>query len=137
MPTEDALVRHLRELEESLLQTSVRKSARVSKLLAEGFIEFGSSGRTFTKQQIIASLLVESPVRITATEFRIVFLTPDTALATYRAHRHSEPPVHTLRSSIWQLKEGTWQWCFTKEPCALPTVDRRNHALRGVTRAAA
>jgi hypothetical protein len=112
MPTEEALARHLRELEESLLQPSVRKSERVNQLLAEGFIEFGSSGRTYTKEQIISSLRTESSVRITATEFRVVFLSLNTALVTYRAHRHSDPPVHTLRSSIWQSKDGDWQMVF-------------------------
>jgi len=51
MPAEKALALQVRELEESLLQASVRKSDRVAHLLADGFIEFGSSGRIFTKQQ--------------------------------------------------------------------------------------
>jgi hypothetical protein len=112
MPAEEALALYLRELEESLLQASVRKSDRVNQLLAEGFVEFGSSGRTFTKEQIICSLRAESPVSITATQFKVELLSPNTALVTYRAHRHSEPPVHTLRSSIWQLQHGDWQMVF-------------------------
>lgn len=112
MSAEEALALQLRELEESLLETSVRKSERVNQLLAEGFIEFGSSGRVFTKEQIIAALRTESPVKIAATQFRIELLSPNTALITYRAHRHGEPPVDTLRSSIWQLQHGHWQMIF-------------------------
>lgn len=41
----DPLARHLRELEESLLQPDVRKSERLVELLADDFIELGSSGR--------------------------------------------------------------------------------------------
>ena len=80
MPSEQTLVVQLRELEESLFQTSVRQSDRVTELLADGFIEFGSSGRTFTKEQIISSMRAESPVRITATDFNSgVTRRPDTA----------------------------------------------------------
>ncbi|MEH2058780.1 MAG: nuclear transport factor 2 family protein [Nostoc sp.] len=46
-----------REFEERLLQPNVRKSAKdIIDLLADEFIEFGSSGRVFDKQQIIKSL---------------------------------------------------------------------------------
>ena len=112
MPTEDALPVYLRDLEESLLLASVRKSERVAQLLAEDFVEFGSSGRIFTKQKIIASLRAEPPASVTATEFRVVLLAPGTALVTYRAHRHTAPPVYTLRSSLWQLQQGQWQMVF-------------------------
>jgi len=112
MSAEKTLALQLRELEESLLQTSVRKSDRVTQLLADGFIEFGSSGRTFTREQIISSLHAEAAVSITATEFRVELLSPNTALVTYRAHRHSEPPIHTLRRSIWQLQQGYWKMVF-------------------------
>ena len=112
MPAEQTLVLQLRELEESLFQASVRQSDRAAELLADGFIEFGSSGRTFTKEQIIASMRAESPINITATEFKADLLSPNTALVTYRAHHHLEPPVHTLRSSIWQLQHGHWKMVF-------------------------
>ena len=39
---------HLRTLEERLLQPDVRRSAQaVASLLADEFVEFGSSGRVF------------------------------------------------------------------------------------------
>ena len=47
----------LRRLEERLLQPEVRQSAEaVADLLADDFIEFGSSGQVFNKQQIIEGL---------------------------------------------------------------------------------
>ena len=43
-----------RELEERLLQPDVRSSAEeIAKLLADEFIEFGSSGRVFNKHHVI------------------------------------------------------------------------------------
>ena len=47
----------LRRLEEQLLQPETRSSAdQLGKLLADEFIEFGSSGRVFDKAKIIESL---------------------------------------------------------------------------------
>ena len=108
----DTDARRLCELEESLLQAGIRKSDRVDQLLAEGFIEFGSSGRVLSRAQVLSSLRAESPVATTATELEAVLLSPDTALVTYRACRHSEPPLHTLRSSVWQRQGGEWRLVF-------------------------
>jgi hypothetical protein len=109
---ESLIERQLQELELGLLQPSVRKSQQVGELLAEGFVEFGSSGRTFTKEQIIAGLQAEATTNCTATEFNVQLLAPHVALVTYRAHRHTEPPLHTLRSSIWEHRQGRWQMVF-------------------------
>ena len=102
----------LQELELNLLQPSVRKSEQVAELLAEGFTEFSSSGQVFSKAQIIACLQAESPSQVTASQFTVQLLSAEVALVTYHAHRHSEPPVHTLRSSIWEQRKEVWQIIF-------------------------
>jgi hypothetical protein len=113
MNLQSSIERQLQDLELSLLQPSVRKSERVAELLAEGFVEFGSSGRTFTKAQIISSLRAETaPPELSATQFKVQLLAPHVALVTYRVLRRSEPPVHTLRSSIWEQRQGQWQMVF-------------------------
>jgi hypothetical protein len=112
MPSKDLVARQLQELEESLLDPCVRKSERVSQLLAEDFVEFGSSGRVFTREQVVEALRTEPPVRITAAEFAVRSLGPDTALVTYLACRQGEPPVHTRRSSLWRRRSGQWQMVF-------------------------
>lgn len=102
----------LEDLERQLLVPRARKSELVFELLAEEFVEFGSSGRQFTKAEIVAALQAEAPVEVTASEFKVQLLSSQVALVTYRAQRHGEPPVHTLRSSIWELREGQWQMVF-------------------------
>lgn len=102
----------LQELEFALLQPEIRKSDRLAELLADDFLEFGSSGRVFTKAQIIAALEAEHPIRITASEFKIKLLAPHVALVTYQAVCHSDPVVLSLRSSIWEHKQGRWQIVF-------------------------
>ncbi|OYE03731.1 nuclear transport factor 2 family protein [Nostoc sp. 'Peltigera membranacea cyanobiont' 232] len=75
----------LRELEERLLQADVRKSAKdVMDLLADEFIEFGSSGRVFNKQQIIDSLQnepIEPVTQRSITEFKTLVLATRVILA--------------------------------------------------------
>jgi hypothetical protein len=116
MRADRSLEQHLRDLEERLLQPGVRKSAEeVAALLDDDFVEFGGSGRIFDRQQVVEALRAESPVRLSLTDFKAVLLAPDVSLATYRAIRHGdsgEPPVHSLRSSIWKLIEGRWLMVF-------------------------
>ena len=110
--TDEFLTRHLRELEESLLLPDVRKSDRLAELLDDGFVEFGGSGTIYTKPDLVALLQAESRVVQTTSDFRVTTLGPDVALLTYRIHRHSDPPVHTLRSSIWRMTDGSWKMLF-------------------------
>ena len=106
------------ELEERLLQPDIRKSAKdVMDLLADEFIEFGSSGRVFDKQQIINSLQnepIESLTQRAITEFKTLVLATGVVLVTYRIVRHisGEQPVHSLRSSIWKLNNDRWKMIF-------------------------
>jgi hypothetical protein len=107
-----SLEKHLRELEERLLQTEVRKSPEeLDQLLADDFVEIGSSGRLFNKQQIIEGLINETPVHRTLLDFKIKLLAPDVALVTYRVHNHEEQR-YSLRSSIWKRNEDRWQMVF-------------------------
>ena len=107
---------HHGTLEEQLLQPAVRKDAtRLDALLAEGFIEFGSSGRVFDKQAIIDSLRSESTIRLSLTDFKAQLLAPGVVLTTYRAARYGElgeQPIHSLRSSVWRLIDGRWRMVF-------------------------
>src|SRR5437867_2919736 len=78
---------HLRKLEEIMTKPDVRRRAReLSRLLADDFREFGSSGRTFDKRQIIEALKNQSPVQLWLDEFQVICLAPNVALVTYRGN---------------------------------------------------
>ena len=112
-PNQADLNAHICSLERSLLDPAVRRSpALVAELLADDFIEFGSSGRRFTKVEIIAALQGAPPVTITATDFPVTQLADTALLLTYRASRDSDPPAYSLRSSIWQLRGHKWRIVF-------------------------
>jgi hypothetical protein len=103
------------ELETALHKKQVRNSrAAVSELLAEEFIEFGSSGRTFNKSQIVEALEKDdSDEQVAVEDFVSRELAPGVVLVTYVTHKR------TLRSSIWKLIDGRWQMVFhqgTKAP---------------------
>jgi hypothetical protein len=106
----------LRHLEERLLEPEVRKSAQeVADLLADEFIEFGSSGRVLNKRQLIEILQHEPAVRISLLEFHASVLAPGVVLVTYRAVRRTAAdgqPTRSLRSSVWKVIDGRWQMVF-------------------------
>ncbi len=105
----------LLRLEHRLLSPEVRHSRdELVELLAENFVEFGSSGRVYDRPAIISELGGESDVQIAITDFRTIVLSRDVILATYRAAYHMADgvPHHSLRSSIWQMTAGRWQMVF-------------------------
>ena len=117
MATEAAdLEAQLRALEERLLDPQVRASPQaLGQLLADEFVELGSSGRVWDKQGVLAALPGESGVRYSLENLRARRLAPDVALVTYRATRTELPAgreSHSLRSSIWQFRDGRWQMVF-------------------------
>ena len=107
-----ALTQHLRELEESLLQPDIRKSRTLVDLLADDFVEFGSSGQIYDKAALVEALQAETSSQQTTSDFKVTALSPDAALLTYRIHAHREPPVDTLRSSVWRRRGGKWTMVF-------------------------
>ncbi len=61
----------LRNLEEQLVDPSVRRDkGRLLKLLAEDFREFGSSGRIYSRADIIEALSIEAPSDISIEDFQ-------------------------------------------------------------------
>lgn len=116
LQTDSSLEQHLRLLEEGLLQPEVRGSADdVASFLAEDFVEFGASGQVYDKARIIEALAGESPVRRSLADFKVVLLTEDVVLVTYRAiqqRESDEQPSCSLRCSIWQRIDDHWQMVF-------------------------
>lgn len=107
----------LRQLEESLLDPAVRRNrARLLEMLTEDFVEFGSSGRMWTRKSIIELLAKETAFVPPAIEdFQCALLASDFALVTYRTVRTDEKTgerLASLRSSIWIRSSGEWKMRF-------------------------
>jgi ribonuclease HI len=107
---------YFRHLEEALLDPVVRSDrTRVGELLTDDFVEFGSSGRRWTRDEILDLLAGETPAPIHMADFECVLLAEDVVLITYRAWRtdaRAGIEFSSLRSSIWTKKPGGWRLRF-------------------------
>jgi hypothetical protein len=117
-----SLREHILSLEQRLLHPDLRQSpSELNLLLADDFVEFGSSGSIYHKHDVIDALQHESPQLRSLTEFSVVALASDVVLATYRIAREGptgHAPSHSLRSSVWKLNLGKWQLLFHQgTPC--------------------
>ncbi len=106
----------IKDLEVELLQPSVRRSAdRLNELLADDFLEFGASGSRHNKRDVLKHLPRLDEVKYTVHDFATIQISPDTILATYRVEKevsHSGEKSFSLRSSLWQNRNGQWQVFF-------------------------
>jgi hypothetical protein len=78
-------------------------------LIADGFLEFGASGRTWDEasmRQTLAGATRTLPEDLE--DFAADSLSPDVALVTYRLG----PPRPSNRSSVWVRRDGRWQVRF-------------------------
>ncbi len=110
------ILAELRAKEELLLTPALRQDrAAVENLLTEDFMEFGSSGRVWTRDQILDLLATEAYTPPHAENFACALLDENVALLTYRTIRDNPETgssVTTLRTSIWTKKSGEWRVRF-------------------------
>jgi len=78
-------------------------------LIADGFLEFGASGRTWDKASMRQTLAGATPTPpVDLEDFAVEALSDDVALVTYRLG----PPRPSNRSSVWVRRDGRWQVRF-------------------------
>jgi hypothetical protein len=112
---DDVMFSELRRLELLLMDPAVRRDReRVSSLLAADFVEFGSSGRVWTRDSIIELMGCETYEAPTAEGFACRMLDERVALVTYKTVRMTakRERVFTLRSSLWTIDSGNWKLRF-------------------------
>jgi hypothetical protein len=102
------------ELETSLHKSNIVNSVEItSALLADAFVEFGSSGRVWNKSSIVESMRgkEQHDQEVSVEDFVARELASDVVLVTYTSRRLTAgPPI--LRSSIWKRSDGKWQMIF-------------------------
>lgn len=104
-------------LETALHKKNIRNSPdAVAALLADDFMEFGSSGTIYTKATIMELLKGETvESRVIVENFQSHQLGPGVVLVTYIASKPVEvdgKTLRVLRSSIWQFRQNRWQMVF-------------------------
>ena len=99
-------------LEKALLSNEVRRNAKaLDELIADDFIEFGRSGKVWSKGDILKSLPFESEIQREITNFRVIFSTLSIVCVEYKL---SESGEISLRRSIWKLIDKRWQMVLHK-----------------------
>lgn len=115
--TIDDLLQHLRELEVALHQPEIRRDrTRLEELLHDSFSEFGRSGCSYSRADILELLSHEVPQgTIWSQDFTLAEIAEGIALLTYKSayiDANGELARHTLRSSLWQRTARGWQLRF-------------------------
>lgn len=118
------LKQKLVELELYLLKSDVRSSSEeLDLLIHEDFHEFGASGASFGKREVLERLPKEKCPNFCATSFELRLISKDLAQLLYRAtmKKHDEFNTrYSLRSSLWKYNEelDEWQMIFHQgTPC--------------------
>ncbi len=111
------LLEELKRLETELHKEETRRNrARMEALLHPEFVEFGRSGRRYSRAEILKEFVGDSRLpTVHSEQFELVMLAEDVALLTYVSSHVDEagnPCRHTLRSSIWVRTDAGWQMRF-------------------------
>lgn len=115
MDLDKAISAELQRLEMLLMDPATRRDhSLVTSLLSDDFIEFGSSGRVWTRDSTLEQLSTETFEPPTVEDFACRMLSENVALATYRTVRREATGERDekLRSSIWTRESGMWKVCF-------------------------
>ena len=110
------LAAHLQALEAALQSQAVRAdSGSLAAMLADEFVEFGSSGTVWSREATLADLPEEQFSPRSISHFQAQLLADGVAFVTYRSQRHasaSRAAGASLRSSLWKWRDGRWQMAF-------------------------
>lgn len=110
MSSNESLTSTLHHLESALANRRTDDSiSDLADLLTDDFIEFGQSGRKWTKQEVADELLADKSETVEIDNFQVQTLTDQVALATYTARSGSRA---SHRSSIWVHRNEQWLMLF-------------------------
>lgn len=113
---EREVLSEIRRLEESLWQAKSRfDNALMDETFAADFFEFGRSGRTYSRTEMMfeEGTFNEIAATLPLPEFRARYLTDDVIQTTYISEVvYDGETLCGNRSSIWSRIDGAWQLRF-------------------------
>jgi hypothetical protein len=100
----------LRELEERLWVAEFRFDREwMDRVMAEDFFEYGRSGRSYDREQILDTPAQEIPAMIPLPEFKARLISPNVAQVTYiSVLTYPDGEERGRRSSIWSRSSEGW-----------------------------
>lgn len=110
---DDQKRRRLYELEESLWRAETRFDREyMDELLAEDFVEFGRSGRTYSREECLAVSDQEIDIDLPLDDFEVRDVAEGVVLVTYVSVVQYEELEVANRSSLWVRRDGEWRLRF-------------------------
>lgn len=76
---------------------------RLNELIADNFLEIGTSGRNYSKEDILEKLSQQAETKLALKDFNAMEISPDTILTTYQIEKEilgSNEKTFSSRSSI-------------------------------------
>jgi hypothetical protein len=89
--------------------------AELERYIADDFVEYGASGRIWTKGTVIEAMQTWPGTEREVVDFSVRALSDSVALVTYKSIRQAEPPDAqrtSLRASIWRQNGKSWELLF-------------------------
>ena len=127
---DDHLATLIKSLELELLHPDVRKSTgRLDQLLSDDFVEFGTSAKRYTRQDILEVLPGQREFQFELHDFSLTWISENAVLAIFRLKKvlpESGEKSSSLRSSLWQHREGRWQILFHQGTPQSPSDAKRS-----------
>jgi hypothetical protein len=110
---DEAVEAELRKLEQSLWISGTRFDLDyMEKVLAPDFMDFGRSGRTYTRRETLAVPAAEIVANLPLKDFKVHSIAGDVFLVTYVSDVTYEQVQIANRSSVWSKATGRWQIHF-------------------------
>jgi hypothetical protein len=107
---------HIQHLERSLLKSEIRLSPqKLDRLLSDGFIEIGQSGRLYNKYDIIAELTGTPQSTAKFFDFDVRALSDTLILAGYKSTNKGRT---VQRHSLWEKTGAHWQILYHEAEAA-------------------
>ena len=107
------VVTELRRLEESLWREETRFDRNyMDSVLAPGFIEFGRSGKIWTREDTLTTPTRRIRARLPLPKFGVRMISGDIALVTYRSEGLEDDVEVGNRASIWRRADDGWKLEF-------------------------
>ena len=102
--------------ESELQQPETRKSIEsLDDLISDNFIEFGSSGQIYTKNDVLKNLPASPEIKFVMTNFRINVLSTEIVQSLFQTEKTNlitGEITKSLRSSLWRNENSQWKMIF-------------------------
>ncbi len=103
------------KLETDLVKPEIRTSVeKINELIADDFIEYGSSGLVYDKAIILERLPRDNSPTYTLFDFELIILSEDIVQTRFKTNRvnFDGTKMSALHSSLWRKTNEKWQMFF-------------------------